>query len=394
MKKTIILSLCSASLAMAGYSEHAYLYKDSRIMGMGGANVAVGGYSSSVFHNPAGLRSIKKSHGLEVELLGLSAQASDKIQDFADDIDAANGDTQAVSDVLKKYSGEHFNVNVSNYSSISNNGDSLAWSIGLLAGADANFIAHGNGGTNDVLETHSRGYGGLIVGAATTFEDIGIGNLDIGISAKYITQQSYEGGVGITEIVDNQDDLGTYLQDTYEKKSTGFGLDLGAIYKILPDNYWHPAIGLSLLNIGGMDMDDNYGKQPMTVNIGASISPDVSFLEHLIIAVDYVDLLNTNETRFYDFTQSGGTVTDVSVQDLEENDFMKRLRLGVSLGLLDNSLITTTLNAGLYQGEYTLGADIQLAIVKLGFATYAEEIGPKVGDLVDRRYMVSLGVGW
>lgn len=148
------------------------------------------------------------------------------------------------------------------------------------------------------------------------------------------------------------------------------------------------------MNIGGMDMDDNYGKQPMTVNIGASISPEVSFLEHLIVAVDYVDLLNANETRFYNFTQSGGVVTDVSAQDFEEDDLMKRLRLGVSLGLLDNSWITTTLNAGLYQGEYTLGADLQLAILKLGFATYAEEIGPKVGDLVDRRYMLSLGIGW
>ncbi len=394
MKKIILFSLASASLVMAGYSEHAYLYKDARIMGMGGANVAVGGYSTSVFHNPAGLRSIKKSHGLEVELLGLTAQASDKIQDFADDIDAADGDTTAVADVLKEYSGEHFNVNVSNYSSISNNGESFAWSMGVLAGADANFIAHGNGGVNDLLETHSRGYGGLIVGVATTFEEVGIGNLDVGISGKYITQQSYEGGVGITEIVDNQDDLGTYLQDTYEKKSTGFAFDVGLVYKMFPNNYWHPAIGASLMNIGGMDMDDNYGKQPMTVNIGASISPEVSFLEHLIVAVDYVDLLNANETRFYNFTQSGGVVTDVSAQDFEEDDLMKRLRLGVSLGLLDNSWITTTLNAGLYQGEYTLGADLQLAILKLGFATYAEEIGPKVGDLVDRRYMLSLGIGW
>ena len=394
MRKAILFSLCSASALMAGFSEHAYLYKDARIMGMGGSNVAVGGYSTSVFHNPAGILNIKKSHGLEVELLGLSVQASEKAQDFADDIDAAGSDAQSVSDVLKKYSGEHFNINVSNYSSVTNNTDSFAWSMGFLAAGDANFIAHGNGGANDLVETHSRAYGGLIAAFATRFENVGPGSLDVGIGGKVISQQSYEGGIGITEIVDNQDNLGTYLQDKYEKKSKGYGLDLGLTYKLFPNSYWHPAFGLSVLNIGDMKMDEHYGKQPMTVNIGASISPEVAFLEHLIIAVDYVDLLNANETRFYEFTQTAGTVTDVAYQDFEETDFMKRLRLGLSAGILDNSWFMATLNAGLYQGEYTLGVDMQATLVKFGFATYAEEIGPEVGDLTDRRYMLTLGVGW
>lgn len=394
MKKAILFSLCGASALMAGFSEHAYLYKDARIMGMGGANVAVGGYTTSIFHNPAGLRSIKEEHGLEVELLGITVQGSDNIQDFADDIDTAGSDLQSVSEVLQKYSGEHFNVTASNYSAIASNDDGFAWTVGVLAAADANFFAHGNGGANDLLETHSRGYGGLTAGFATSFEDIGPGTLDIGVGAKYITQQSYEGGVGITEIVDNTDDLGTYLQDKYEKKSSGYGLDLGLTYKLFPDNFWHFAFGVSVLNIGDMDMDDNYGGQPTTVNIGASISPEVAFLEHFIVAVDYVDLLNANETRFYNFTQVGGVVTDVTHEDFEESDEMKRLRLGVSVGIFDNSWFTTTVNGGLYQGEYTFGIDLQATLVKLGFATYAEEIGPEAGDLTDRRYMVHLGIGW
>ena len=394
MKKTLLFSLCSASALMAGYSEHAYLYKDARIMGMGGANVAVGGYSTSVFHNPAGILNIKKSHGLEVELLGLGVQASSGIQDFVDDIDTADGDTQAVSDVLKKYSGDHFNIGLSNYSSVTNNGDSFAWSVGVLAAVDGNFIAHGNGGANALLETHSRGYGGLVAAVASSFENVGPGTLDVGIGVKYISQQSYEGGIGVSEIVDNQDDLGTYMQDKYERKSSGYGIDLGLNYKFFPESSWHPAVGISILNIGNMKMDNNYGKQPMTVNLGASVSPEVAFLEHFILAVDYVDLLNANETRFYNFTQSAGVVTSVTHQDFEEADFMKRLRLGVSAGLFDNSWFMMTLNGGLYQGNYTFGIDLQATLIKLGFATYAEEIGPKTGDLTDRRYMVNLGIGW
>lgn len=143
-----------------------------------------------------------------------------------------------------------------------------------------------------------------------------------------------------------------------------------------------------------MKMDDNYGRQPMTVNIGASISPDIAYLEHLIFAVDYVDLFNANQTRFYQFSQSGGVVTDVTYQDFDEADFMKRLRLGTSVGLIDNSWFMATLNAGLYQSEYTFGFDLQATIIKFSYSTYAEQIGPEAGDLVDRRHMAYLGIGW
>ena len=66
----------------------------------------------------------------------------------------------------------------------------------------------------------------------------------------------------------------------------------------------------------------------------------------------------------------------------------------MSAGIFDNSWFLTTVNAGLYQGNYTLGLDAQLTIVKASFTTYAEEIGPEVGDLTDRRYMLTVGIGW
>lgn len=392
MKKTLLLLSLSASALLAGYSEHAYLYKDARIMGMGGANVAVGGYSTALFHNPAGLKKIKKSHGLEVELLGLNISGSSKIQEFVSDLNDAGSDETAISSILEKYSGDHFNANVGNYSSVSYNGD-YAWSVGLLANADVNFIPHGNGGANDLLETHSRVYGGIMGGVAKTYENIGPGTLDVGIGLKFVSQKSYEAGLSVTELANNSEDLGQYLQDKYEKESNGIGLDVGVVYNLYPQSYWHPSFGLSILNIGNMGMDDQYGKQPMTVNLGASIRPEVPFFEHLIVAVDYVDALNANETRFYDFTDAGGT-SELTYTDYSESDFMKRLRFGVSAGLLDNSWFLATVNAGLYQSNYTLGVDLQASVVKFSFATYGEEIGPKAGDLTDRRYMAYLGIGW
>ena len=105
MKKIILLSVFATTAVMAAYSEHAYIYKDPRIMGMGGVNTAVGGYTSSVFSNPAGLSHMKKDHGLTVEVLGLGLSGSSKFQTFANDVkDAADtGQVSAISTILEKF---------------------------------------------------------------------------------------------------------------------------------------------------------------------------------------------------------------------------------------------------------------------------------------------------
>ena len=383
MKKIALLTLAGATTAlMAGFSEHAYLYKDARIMGMGGANVAVGGYSSSVFHNPAGLANIKKSHGFEVELLGIGLAASKSFKDFADDLDNTDTDAEVI-DVLQKHDGKPFHLDVANYSSVSKNSDLFAWSVGFLAATDFNMMPHANSGT---IEAQLRGYGGLVLAGAKTYDDIGPGTLDIGIGIKYISQKSYETSLTTAEILANQDDLEEYLQDQYEKDGSAIGLDVGAIYKFMPDNYWHPAVGVSILNIGDLDIDNQYGSQPMTVNIGASVSPEVAAIDRLVIAVDYVDMFNANDYRAYNY--------DGTHSEFEDSDFTKRLRLGVSAGLVDTSWFMATVNAGLYQGNYTAGFELQAAILKLTAATYEEEVGPESGQLSDRRYVVGLGIGW
>ncbi len=389
MKKQIIsMALLGATTSlMALGAEHAFLYKDSRIMGMGGANVAVGGYSTSIFSNPAGLASIDKDHGFVVDLLGLGISASEKTSDFVSDIDAAETDDDMTA-VLNKYAGEHFNVSVNNYTAVSKNSDVFAWSIGILAATDLNFQAHPNGSTDaGLLGTTSRVYGGLVLGVAKPYETE-YGRVDIGMGLKYISQLSYEGSVGITEL--GNDNLGDYLQEKYEKESSGFGLDLGVTYYPFSDSFWNPAFGLSVLNIGSMDMDDNFGGQPMTVNVGASVTPEVSFINKLVLAIDYVDMFNANIIRTYTYSDDD-TVTYI---DDEESDIMKRIRLGASARLIDSSYFSTTLNLGLYQSAYTAGLDMEITALKLSFATYEEQVGTGDVDIPDRRYMAQIGIGW
>jgi len=396
-KQLLLLSLLgSATSLMAMYAEQAYLYKDSRIMGMGGANVAVGQYSTTLFSNPAGLTNIKKENGFEIDLLSAGFSASSKLTTFAKDFTNATDkqdNEEAILDVLDKYAGEHFHTDFSSYMSISKNSEHFAWSVGLLTAIDLNIMTHGNGSTNNsLLETTSRGYGGLLLGAAKPYST-NYGTVNVGIGLKYIYQKSIEGSIGINDLIQDGSDDSTSdkLKNKYEKESIGVGVDLGVTYEPTGYDNLKPTVGLSILNIGAMKMDNSYGQQPITVNLGAAISPEVKYLKNFVAAIDYVDLFNANKLRIYTYDDRG---TTVAYNDYTTSDFLKHLRLGTGAKIIDTKYFSTILNLGLYQSAYTAGLEVNLFILHLNFTTYQEEVGTTDNSYEDRRYMVNLDINW
>ena len=391
MKKWIVPVLAGLTLApLSNAADLAYLYKDMRIMGMGGANVASGGYSSSVFSNPAGIANLPKDHGLIVELLGInvtaSSDASDIVSDLSDAIDSDNEDE--IIDILEKYSGQRTHLDVANYSSVSKNNGDYAWTVGLLAATDVNLTPHANS-IDGLLEVQSRGYGGITAAYSYTFKKFGNGNLQLGLGAKYLFQKSFEGKLTPADLL-NGDDIGDELRDRMEKDSDGYSIDIGAIYQFIYMKDLNPAIGLSIMNIGNLDFDDSYGGQPTTVNIGASIEPTIPYIKKTRIALDYVDLFNANKYRLYNLDENN----EVSYSDYKDSDFIKRLRFGISGLIYDNSWSSLEVATGFYQGGLTAGIDFTASVFRLGFATYEEETGPKYGDESDRRYSLNLSIAW
>ena len=394
MKKLSVLSLTFA-LSFSDIYVEGFLYKDPRIMGAGGANTALGGYSTSLFYNPAGLINIKKSHGIEVELLGLSLSGSKNVKSLIDDIQNADtNDTQEITDIVSKYSGEGLSVNVSNYTSLSYHTQSdSAFSIGALVSADTILVPHANDGSNGLLETHARGYGGIVAAYATDI-DSSFGKFTLGIGGKYIYQKSYDVGLGAGELVNNQDNLGDYIQN-YEKTNSGFGIDVGILYRLPVFESWNPTFGASVMNIGTLEFEGSYGSQPMSVNLGFSITKDLPIFDRLRIAVDYIDLLNSNKVLVGDVEDGNGKYKSYKYIDAPY-DISRHLRGGVTLDIIDNSIFMASVSGGWYQGSYTLGADLQLAVIKLQASTYEEQLGGSTSgsEISDRRYVVMLGIGW
>jgi hypothetical protein len=395
MKKWIIPALAGLAITpLSNASDLAYLYKDMRVMGMGGANVASGGYNSSVFSNPAGIANLSSEDGLIVELLGInitaSADAGDIVNDLIDAVDSENENEDEIIDVLEEYSGEPTHIDIASYNSISYNHGNYAWSVGLLLASDVNLTPHANS-VDGILEVQSRGYGGLTAAYSHTFENVGNGDLHVGLGAKFIFQKSFEGKLSPADLVSG-DDFGDELRDKMEKDESGYSIDLGAIYQFDTKNNLKPAVGLSIMNIGSLDFDDSYGGQSTTVNIGASIEPTIPFIKRTRIAVDYVDLLNANKYRIYDLGVNSNN--KVTYSDYDDSDFIKRLRFGISGLLYNNSWSSLEVATGVYQGAFTAGIDFTASVFRLGFTTYEEQTGPQHGDESDRRYSLNIGVAW
>jgi hypothetical protein len=385
----ILPSLIAMAVSGAAVAApQSYLYKDTRTMAMGGASVATGGYSTAVFSNPAGLAKLPTDHGMIVELLGFQATATQNgTEIFTDLADASDsGDSSDIEDVLEKYAGQPVYIDFSNYSSVSYNHGDIAWSIGLLAATDINVTA--NPYNISVLELQTRAYGGVNAGVSYTLRDMWLGDLSLGLGGKFYGQNSYEDVLDPDDILDFEGKADEIIDEASET-NTAFAFDLGAIYQFnVP---LKPSFGLSIMNIGGLDFDDAYGSQPMTVNIGGAVEPEIPFIKRTRIAIDYVDVLNANTFRIYDYNPDED---GLSYRDVESNDIIQQLNLGMSALLYDNTWSSLELAAGLYQGNWTAGIDFAASIFKLSFASYAEEVGPVSGDKTDRRYTASLGLGW
>ncbi|RME66591.1 MAG: hypothetical protein D6778_04475 [Nitrospirae bacterium] len=364
--------------------EYPYLYKDPRIMAMGGANVAVGGYAASMFHNPAGVGTIPEEYGFEIDLIGLTGSVSKDGKDFVDDLNDAfdtgdlnnNGNTaddqtKAVLDVLKKYRGKTLHYGLNSLLSISRRFGPLGVSIAALGSLNIDAQVHQGFSSQGIVSLNGSFTYGPVAGLSYAFMDE---KLIVGASAKVMHRESVVHDFTAREIVENQTDLENYFTDELLKKGDAFGLDLGAIYRLPEILGFSPSVGVSYLNIGDLDFGEA-GKVPGTVNIGAALEArrDAFFFDRIVLALDLVDI-----TKNYE----------------QDSDLGKRLRAGAELRVWGGGLTDMILRAGSYQGYWTAGVEFRLAMVRLVASSYAEEMGGYSGQDENRRYMLSLYINF
>jgi hypothetical protein len=374
MLRFIVLIFLALTQIQAFVYETYPLYRDSRFMRMGGANVGLGGYGTSVFSNPAGLSKMRVEDGAEVKLINLSistnSDAIELIQDGLDvqDIDDENEQTLAAIDVIDKHLGENNHFEVSNFSYIAKKlkNKNINFSIGALTSLNLDFVAHRGFATNGVIDIQGMIVGGVVAGMSYMYSN----KIAFGSGVKYLKYGSMQENFTIGKLLEHKNDLDTYLEDEALKDGYSLVFDLGTMYKLKNGI----QVGFSALNLGGIGKKNHLTYIPETYNLGLGYVKKYKkrFLKELRAGVDYVDLTN----------------------EYNRDDKMENLRGGLELLIWNNTLTTFSTSVGFYKGEYTAGFSARLTVVEIGFTTYAEEVGHYLGQETDRRYLVNVTIGW
>lgn len=361
--------------------EYPYIYKSTRAMGMGGAYTAVGGRVDSLFYNPAGLINIPQDKGWEVNLINISAELGDNVQNFLDDTSDAldtkdlNGDgstdddqLSATLDVLAKYRGENMHLRVADFTSIGKSFDRWAFGLGGIGSGKLDVLTHQGFGSEGFFEVNADAMYGGIGGVSFGVSE----NVFVGLSVKSLHRESLIHNFTAREFVENQDTLDDYIEDDLRKSGDAAAADLGVIWKFAKDSSLKPSFGASIMNVGDLNFGPA-GKIPQSVNLGIAINPEISWSRSLTVAADYIDALNNYK---------------------QDKDMAKRMRVGAELQLFDIWPVELALRAGLYNNAPTYGLDFRLLFLTASYAMYTEELGAYAGQDKDKRQLVTLNLGW
>jgi len=349
----LIIGISSTSIA----KQYPRLYRGVRPLGMGDAFTAVADDENALFYNPAGLSKISSFQlGILNPLIEVSEKSIDLVQDAQDaDLD----DTGEVADLMQDYAGEHQHARVSLFPHVGFNVASAGVMIGGFGNAsidaDIRNPVWPEARVDMVMDYGGIGGFGL---------ELPLEGLRAGVALKFLERESLSETYTAIDISDP--DFGDRLDDDLYSGS-GFSADLGVIYELGFVPIFDTNVALVVQNVPEMDMGDARDIDTQA-NFGLSIEKSFSAFG-FVGALDYKDLTGSIE---------------------EDDDIAKRIHLGAELKFLK----AFSLRAGLNQGYFTAGATLDFWVLRIDFATYAEEVGSYGGQREDRRYVGQITIGW
>lgn len=188
----------------------------------------------------------------------------------------------------------------------------------------------------------------------------------MGMAARRVTRVGTAAPLGVSTLATLNSDQ---LEESLKNRGTGYGLDL-AFMLTLPTPV-RPSVAVVWQNIGNTEFTKEAGlAAPMridqVVNFGASLEISIPFIT-ITPCFDYKYVLD------------------------EDIQLGKKVHFGLEI-----SLPLVDIRGGLNQGYYTLGAGVNLGLVRADVATYGVELGEYPGQMEDRRYMaqVTLELGF
>lgn len=350
--------------ASANADELRWTHFGVRPLGMGNAFVGQADDFNALYYNPAGLAWLKTWTFEVLALRGeVSANTTGAIGDIMNLAKSGSGSTDATIELIQKQGGKPlgFNLGLEPYFV------SPGFGFAVAVEFPTQLTFH-NDITFDV-NVGPRFY--VPVGiAGSFFRD----RLAAGMNAKIVGLFGVDRTFDIDALTNlssgtsGSGSLGDYVLGGY-----GVGFDVGLLFR--PDAKKDTTFGISILDFGGtkftaMSTGDSVTGAPdvrlPAVNTGLSFKPVKTENHYVSVNADVVAI---NQPVHYS----------------------KKINLGTEYGLGDFLKV----QAGLHQGEWTAGVQLDIMLMRLRLASYAEQLGTAAGQdeiLSDRRYAMHLNL--
>lgn len=342
-------------------SELKWTHYGIRPLAMGNSFVAVADDYNALFYNPAGLARLK-SWDFEVfnPRFGVSSSTLNTFKDFSKLFSSKSSTVDATIDAFETLTGNaqwaHFGLTPHFIYP--------GWGLGIGLDFGGSMVVH-----RTISADVDAGFSAIVPLAFATnmLED----RLSLGMSLKGVFRQGVEREFSLADITafsnNSTDSSGKKLKD-YVIGGQGFGVDLGLLFTPTPEG--EPTLGLSVTDLGGTSLK---ASKANGVELGKPAPRDPS----LNAGISYKPIKTEN---YY-------VLTTVDAHALNQPiHFSKKLNFGTEWGFGD----IIKLQAGLHQGGFSGGVEIDAWLVALRFATYAEQLGSVAGENEDRRYVAQL----
>lgn len=337
-------------------AESQRIYRSSYHLGRGDTGIANADNHEALFYNPAGL-ALGDGIYKETVLISPHFELSKDTKDLVRKVVIEKENDPAT---LAQHEGKNQHLGIYNFTGIV----LRRAAIGAVVSNQTNILVRKNY-EQTALTTVSAdtvANRAVVFGVAEQFLNE---QLLVGLTYKYMMRDSAAVEFGIADATDIGDKFG----DDVANSATGSGVDLGLMYRMkskVPLNF-----GLTVTNAGNTTLTGNSESDhdvtlKQQVNFGMVFEPQTKF-SRMGLYLDYHDVLGEVDTSVF-----------------------RRLHLGAELAV--RKFVGFT--AGLNQGYPTLGAFLNLYVVRFDLGGYAEEMDDRVGVRPDVRYFFRIMAGF
>lgn len=377
MKKIILALLCLVVVRAEAVEEYYSISRSTRALGMGGAFYALSDDDYALFYNPAGLAAYRGTG--RFNLLGINLAVAPKVFDAIKTLGGSkNKDIKTVLASLQQYQGTPLYGGVGlNFLSYYRKNFAIGF---LVPDTKFNFALLGRD-FDSTVDLTAIADGGVLVGFANSFMD---DMLHVGLTAKGLVRAGGKRTFTLLDIAQNRDF--TLSPDKLGGVGGGIDFDLGGIFQLpiaRSGPFLFSRVSLSINNLlaSKFDMVKIQGGAPpglvRQLSIGShTVLAGWQFIDNFHILLDLAE-----------FSLGGESDPDFGARS---GSFFKHLNFGIEAPIAG----WFTPRLGFHQGYFTAGFGIDARVIKIDFATYAEELSRGIDRLGSRRVALRVQIGW